>query len=275
MAIYAIGDVQGCYEPLQQLLEKIKFDPAEDQLWFTGDLVNRGPRSLDVLRFVKSLGDTAITVLGNHDLHLLVVSEEITHQRKLDTLDEILEAPDRDELLRWLRYLPLMHFDERLNICLVHAGIPAHWSIEDAQHFAKEAEEALRADNYRDFFSHMYGNQPSLWSDELSDWERLRYITNAFTRMRYCDAEGNLDMQYKVAPGKQPEGLLPWYEVPDRKNQGTDIVFGHWSTHGDKPIPGIHAIDTGCLWGGQLTALRLDGERYLTQVSCKNGISFS
>ncbi|MDH5301750.1 MAG: symmetrical bis(5'-nucleosyl)-tetraphosphatase [Gammaproteobacteria bacterium] len=268
MAIYAIGDVQGCFASLQQLLEKIRFDPTADQLWFTGDLVNRGPQSLEVLRLVKSFGDSAITVLGNHDLHLLAVSEGFSTLKPLDTLDDILRAADRDELLYWLRHRPLLHHSVEHNKTLVHAGLPPIWDLTTAQQCASEVEQALRGEQYHDFLRHMYGNEPSLWQTDLTGLERLRYITNALTRMRYCDADGRLELKSKMAPGKQPAGLIPWYEVTQRRNQNLNIVFGHWSTHGEHFIPGIYALDTGCLWGGSLTALRVDGETYRTQVNC-------
>jgi len=268
MAIYAVGDVQGCLQPLQQLMEKLRFDPSSDQLWFTGDLVNRGPESLGVLRLVKSLGASAITVLGNHDLHLLAVAEGFSELKPLDTLDEILAAPDRDELMHWLRHRPLLHHNSEHNKTLVHAGLPPEWNLETAQRCASEVEVFLRSENYRDFFAHMYGNEPANWSEELTGYDRLRYITNALTRMRYCNANGALDMKSKMAPGKQPEGLQPWYAMPNRQNESLNILFGHWSTHGEQFIPGIYSLDTGCLWGGCLTALRVDGETYRTQVNC-------
>lgn len=274
MAIYAIGDIQGRFDALQALLEKIRFDPTKDQVWFTGDLVNRGEESLAVLRYVKSLGDAAISVLGNHDLHMLAVVEGVTHQRKLDTLDDILNAPDRDELTQWLRFRPVMHHSAEHQMTLVHAGLPPQWDLAMAQQCAKELEDTLQSNEYKNFLHHMYGNEPDKWVDALNGIDRLRFITNAFTRMRYCyEDDGRIDMKHKMAPGKQPEGLVPWYRAPERKNADLDIIFGHWSTHGDEIIPGIHALDTGCLWGGCLTALRVDGEHYLKQVSCSEGLA--
>lgn len=257
MAIYAIGDIQGCFTQLQKLLEKLDYDPARDQLWFTGDLVNRGPHSLATLRFVKGLGEQAVTVLGNHDLHLLAVAEGYVPKHKKDTLDEILEAPDRDELLAWLRQQPLMHHDAQLGYTLIHAGMPPHWDLATAQSCAQEVQTALRGDAYHGFLAHMYGNEPRCWSDDLQGWERLRYITNCFTRLRYCDVAGNLCLDAKGPPGTQPQGCIPWFAVPGRASRETHIIFGHWSSLGPQKVAGIYPLDTGCLWGGRLTAMRL------------------
>lgn len=274
MAVYAVGDIQGCYAELMALLEKVQFDESSDQLWLTGDLVNRGPESLRVLRFVRELNErrpqTAITVLGNHDLHLLAVAAGEGRQHRSDTLDEILAAPDRDELLDWLRHQPLLHHDERLNITLVHAGLPPQWSLAEAQKYAAEVEAALRSDNHQTFFSHMYGNHPDCWGESLAGWERLRFITNCFTRLRYCDENGKLDMQAKGAPGSQPAGYLPWFETDQRKTKHERIVFGHWSTLGLYQRDNVVSLDTGCLWGGELTAMRLeDGSIHCVKCSEK------
>ena len=258
MAIFAVGDVQGCFEELQRLLKRIDFDPKEDHLWFTGDLVNRGPCSLDVLRFVKNLGSRAICVLGNHDLHLLAVAAGTADLRNGDTLNEVLAAPDREELLGWLRHLPLLHHDKTLGYTLVHAGLPPQWDLSLAQTCAQELETVLRGASYREFFLHMYGNEPQRWSPKLGGLERLRFIVNCFTRLRYCDANGNLDLNAKGSPGSQPSGFLPWYAVPGRMSAELRVLFGHWSTLGDVRERGVFALDTGCVWGGRLTALRLD-----------------
>lgn len=272
MAVYAIGDVQGCYVELMALLERIAFDAASDQLWFTGDLVNRGPESLRVLRFVRDLNErtpsAAITVLGNHDLHLLAVAAGEGRQHRSDTLDEILAAPDRDTLLDWLRHQPLLHHDAALGVSLIHAGLPPQWSLPEAQRCAAEVEKALRGENYREFFAHMYGNQPDHWSENLIAWDRLRFITNCFTRLRYCDANGRLDLKAKGAPGSQAEGYLPWFEVADRQTEAERILFGHWSTLGLHRSNNVVSLDTGCLWGGQLTAMRLDDEGSIHCVEC-------
>jgi bis(5'-nucleosyl)-tetraphosphatase (symmetrical) len=199
VAVYAIGDIQGCFHELQHLLTQLRFDPAQDRLWFAGDLVNRGPHSLETLRFVRNLGPAALTVLGNHDLHLLAVASVPSKLKAKDTLHPILDATDRDELLDWLRHQPLLHHDTDLGYTLVHAGLPPQWDLKQAQQCAHEVETQLRSANYADFFSHMYGDEPTQWSDTLTRWDRLRFITNCFTRLRYCDAEGHLALSYKGA----------------------------------------------------------------------------
>lgn len=259
MAVYAIGDIQGCYDEFCRLLDKIHFDPTNDQLWLAGDLVNRGPRSLETLRAVKAMDDCVITVLGNHDLHLLACAEDIkqTHD---SSMQAILDADDREDLLYWLRHQPLLHHDTTLGYTLVHAGLPPQWNLSLAQQCAIQLQDVLRSEHYHDFLHHMYGDQPSIWSDDLSQWQRLRFISNAFTRLRYCDASGRMDMQEKGVPGKQNDGLLPWFEVPNRQNQDLKIIFGHWSTLCLTQVttPGIYPLDTGCVWGLRLTAMRLD-----------------
>ncbi|GAB6068371.1 symmetrical bis(5'-nucleosyl)-tetraphosphatase [Methylothermus subterraneus] len=264
MAHYAIGDVQGCLQELQKLLDKIRFDPASDRLWFTGDLVNRGPHSLETLRFVKSLGNSAVTVLGNHDLHLLAVAHGQEYRHKQD-LDEVLTAPDREELLDWLRHRPLLYHNERF--CLIHAGLPPQWSIATAIRCAKEVEAVLQSDSWREFLQRMYGNEPNLWSEDLSGWPRLRFIVNCFTRLRYLDPQGRLALEPTAPPEKLPH-LIPWFRFPGRLSQGQEIIFGHWSTLGFVAENGCFGIDTGCVWGGQLTALRLDGEMDRVSVAC-------
>ncbi|GMR09130.1 MAG: bis(5'-nucleosyl)-tetraphosphatase (symmetrical) ApaH [Gammaproteobacteria bacterium] len=257
MSTYAIGDVQGCYDELQQLLALIEFDSVRDRLWFTGDLVNRGPDSLEVLRFVKSLGDKAITVLGNHDLHLLAIAANRDRPRRKDTLDDVLNAPDRDELLNWLRQQPLMHVDNSLGFVLIHAGLPPQWDLARAQACAHEVEMVLRGENYQAYFQQMYGNQPDSWRDDLGGMDRLRFITNCFTRLRYCDQNGRYAMEEKGSPGSQAEPWQPWFRIQDRASKGANIIFGHWSTLNEVNDEGIFALDSGCLWGGQLTALQL------------------
>ena len=267
MAIYAIGDIQGCFASLWKLLQLIEFDASQDRLWFTGDLVNRGPQSLETLRYVKGLGDAAVTVLGNHDLHLLAVAFNHMMPRKKDTLDAILTAPDRDELLDWLRHRPLLHYAE--HYCLVHAGLPPQWDLDQARHCASEVETLLRGTKAGRFFAHMYGDTPNKWSNKLKEWERIRFITNGLTRMRYCRIDGTLDLRYKGAPGTQPKQLIPWFDVPNRQSASLNIVFGHWSTLGFRAKNGVFALDTGCLWGGQLTALRLDNKKlHRTSLGC-------
>ncbi|HWU67964.1 MAG TPA: symmetrical bis(5'-nucleosyl)-tetraphosphatase [Stenotrophobium sp.] len=259
MTTYAIGDIQGCDDALQALLRKLDFQPGRDRLLLTGDLVNRGPDSLKVLRRVKSLGASAITVLGNHDLHLLAVAHG-SAQRAGDTLQEVLDAPDRDELLDWLRQQPLAHHDAATGVLLVHAGLPPQWTTEQALQLAAEASTQIGGSQAEDFFERMYGNQPDIWDERLHGIERLRFIVNCFTRLRYCDAQGRMHMKPKGAPGTQPRGLMPWFEVPGRKSADTEIIFGHWSTLGQVhwPQAQAHGLDTGCVWGGCLTALNLD-----------------
>lgn len=258
MATYAIGDVQGCYEELMALLDEIGFDEKRDRLWFTGDLVNRGPDSLKVLRFVKGLGDTAVTVLGNHDLHLLARAAGKAKAQDKDTLKKILGADDRDELLAWLRWRPLLHHDPQLGFTLIHAGLPPQWDFSLAQLCAAEVEAILRSDEYVDFLAHMYGNEPDYWDDSHEGWDRLRFITNCFTRLRFCDKQGHLNLKAKGQPGTQNKPYRPWFSIKKRRSQDMRIVFGHWSTLGFYRDHGVIGIDTGCLWGGLLTAVCLD-----------------
>lgn len=265
MADYAIGDVQGCYEPLQRLLERIDFDEKSDRLWFAGDLVNRGPDSLAVLRFIYSLPLLPQISLGNHDLHLLgSLFGERPWQGPDDTLREVINAPDGEELGHWLRKQPLLCYSSQLNVVMCHAGIAPLWDLTQAIDLAHELEEILAGSHYRAYLTQMYGNKPDLWSNELVGIDRLRMITNYFTRMRFCNNLGQLDLSYKGGIAKAPSTLYPWYEVPHRKEIEADIVFGHWAAlEGICPKPRIHAIDTGCLWGGRLTALRLqDKQRF-------------
>lgn len=269
MAIYAVGDIQGCYAELQHLLEQIRFDPAQDQLWLVGDLVNRGPESLQVLRFVKSLGDSAITVLGNHDLHLLAVAEGTAELHRSDTLDEVLAAPDRDELLTWLRHQRLMYAEG--DYVLVHAGLLPQWSVKQAGKLAHEVEKALRGDDYATFLSRMYGNTPHSWDDDLDGYKRLRVIVNAFTRLRVCTPQGEMEFRFKGEVEHIPEGYVPWFDLPERKSRKSTVIFGHWSALGLKVTPHVIALDTGCLWGGPMTAIRLE-DRQLFQVGCKNPV---
>ena len=259
MAVYAIGDVQGCLAPLRQLLERVDFDSARDTLWFTGDLVNRGPDSLGVLRLVRDLGERAVTVLGNHDLHLLALAAGIDKKKQRDTLDDVLAAPDRDELLDWLRGRPLLHHDTTLGYTLVHAGLLPPWGLTEAQQLAREVEAALHMEP-KGFFRHMYGNQPDRWDNGLRGPERLRVVVNAFTRLRYCTPEGCMDLEQKGAPGSQPPGLLPWFEAPHRRSRDLRVVFGHWSTLGRYQGNGVMSLDSGCVWGRALTAVRLDSD---------------
>ncbi len=261
MAVYAIGDIQGCLDELQQLLEKIRFDPAQDYLWFVGDLVNRGPKSLQTLKFIRSLRGHAITVLGNHDLHLLALAEgDGRYTAKDDTLAPILQSKERDELLYWLRHRPLLHHDATLGYTLIHAGLPPQWTIEQAQRYAHELESTLQGPDYRSFLAVMYGNKPKKWKDSLSGTDRLRFITNCFTRLRFCNTEGKLNMKHKGEIGSQPEELHPWFRIHNRASRHDRILFGHWSTLQTRCESNVYALDTGCLWGGELSALQIDVE---------------
>ena len=268
MATYAIGDVQGCFDELRRLLDRLRFDPAGDRLWFTGDLVNRGPRSLEVLRYVRGLGDRAVTVLGNHDLHLVAVALA-GRKRRRDTIDDVLAAPDRDELLAWLRTRPLMHWEENFGL-LVHAGLLPQWDLAQALALAREAEAIFSGAGGDEFLRNdMYGNEPAHWSDSLRGWDRLRVIVNTCTRLRYCTSDGGISMDYKGKPGGQPVGEQPWFAMPERKTQGTRIYFGHWSMLGkvEWPAHQVFGLDTGCVWGGALTAMRLEDGRLFSVKS--------
>lgn len=267
MATYAVGDIQGCCAELHQLLELIRFDPVADKLWLVGDLVNRGPDSLGVLRLVKSLGDTAITVLGNHDLHLLAVAGGVAELHRDDTLNEILDAPDKDELLAWLRSRSLLHAEG--GFVLVHAGLLPNWNVAQAQQLAHEVEAALRGNRHHDYLAHMYGNHPDHWRDDLSGYSRLRVITNAFTRMRICTQQGEMEFKFKGNVEDVPAGYMPWFEVPGRASADATVVCGHWSALGLKVTPHVIALDTGCLWGGALSAIRLE-DHEVFQVQCVN-----
>jgi len=266
MATYAVGDLQGCLEPLQCLLKQVAFDPARDRLWLVGDLVNRGPQSLETLRFLYGMRESLVCVLGNHDLHLLAAGHNIERLKKSDTLREILEAPDRAELLEWLRQQKLMHYDEQRDIALVHAGIPPQWSLRKALKCAAEVEAALRDDNlFAPYLDGMYGNEPTKWNSDLTGVDRLRVITNYFTRMRFCTSEGKLDLKGKEGADTAPPGYAPWFKYQDRKTKGLKIIFGHWAAlEGRCDEPGIFALDTGCVWGGFMTLMNVDtGERML------------
>jgi bis(5'-nucleosyl)-tetraphosphatase (symmetrical) len=258
MALYAIGDVQGCDAELGTLLGELKFSEDRDSLWFVGDLVNRGPDSLKVLRRIRALGDAATVILGNHDLHLLAVAFGGARLRSDDTLDAVLAAPDRAGLLDWLSSRPLFHEDAKLRVCMVHAGLVPQWDLPLAKDCAREFEKALRRDPEK-LLTHLYGDQPDRWNDAHAGEDRLRFIVNCFTRLRYLDSEGRLALRAKGSPLKaHSKGLIPWFEAPAARWRGSHIVFGHWSTLGFFKNADVTGIDTGCVWGGSLTALRLD-----------------
>jgi bis(5'-nucleosyl)-tetraphosphatase (symmetrical) len=270
MARYAIGDIQGCCDELKALLARAGFSADRDELWFVGDLVNRGPKSLETLRFVRALGANATVVLGNHDLHLLALA--FGSKRKLkdgDTLAAVLEAPDRDQLLEWLLGRPLAVFDEPRGEFLVHAGLVPEWTPRAAAKLAREVEAVLREDA-RTLFDSMYGNKPDQWNEALRGMDRLRFVINAFTRMRFCRRDGTVDLKAKGAPGEQHDDLLPWFDVPGRRSADVRVICGHWSTLGLKRRRDLLALDTGCVWGGALTAVNLDAEAEAIQLPCKS-----
>lgn len=262
MATYAIGDLQGCADELQALLAQVAFRAGPDRLWFVGDLVNRGPKSLEALRFVRSLGESAVVVLGNHDFHLLCLAEGFANKRPDDTLDEVLAAPDAAQLLDWLRRRPLMHVEA--GYAMVHAGLLPQWNLEQAQALAHEVEAALRGTRHIEFLEHLYGAEPRAWRDELTGWDRLRVIVNAMARLRFCSATGEMDL---AAKGRNaPPGYRPWFDL--RPADEPPLICGHWSALGLKLGERLLALDSGCVWGGRLSALRLE-DRRLFQVPCR------
>lgn len=265
MATYAIGDVQGCYDQLMRLLERADYDEQRDTLWFVGDLVNRGPQSLATVRFVKSLGPRQVTVLGNHDLALLVVAAGIKKPHRGDTFGDILAAPDRDELLAWLRHQKLMHADGAW--AMVHAGLLPQWSIAQAHACAREVEAALKGPDHGEFLKRVYGNEPLRWRDDLAGYDRLRIIVNAMTRMRLATADGTLEFSHKLGLANAPAGYHPWYDVPGRASRDTTVIFGHWAALGLLLREDVACLDSGCVWGRSLSALRLE-DRWLIQCGC-------
>ncbi|OUR84220.1 bis(5'-nucleosyl)-tetraphosphatase (symmetrical) [Cycloclasticus sp. 46_120_T64] len=269
MAHYAIGDVQGCYDPLRRLLDKLNFDPSQDQLWFAGDMINRGPQSLEVLRFIKALGDSARCVLGNHECHFLAVAYGHKKPHKADTFKQIIEAEDADSLIQWLRFQPFFYQDRKLGYSMLHAGVPAQWSLTDTQAYAKELEAVIQGDQLQSFLAVMYGNQPDLWNDELGGDDRLRFIINSFTRMRFCDKEGRSDLSFSGAVGEQEEHLMPWFKVPKRRTANDKILFGHWSTLGLHQENNTICLDSGCLWGGELSAIKLGTNEEFIKQDCR------
>lgn len=269
MSTYAIGDIQGCYQTLLKLLEHIQFNPDKDTLWFTGDLVNRGPHSLETLRFVKSLGKSQRIVLGNHDLHLLALAHHAHTGWPDDTLTPILEASDRDELLAWLCAQPLLHHDDELGFTMVHASLAWNWDLNTAKQLAREVETVLQSEQRDQFFKNMYGNEPEQWDDSLTGFERLRCITNFFTRARFCYSDGRLELKNK-GKVESANTLAPWFTLPQRKNKNLKIIFGHWAAlAGITNTPNVFALDTGCIWGFSLTAMRLEDGKVFSVESVK------
>jgi bis(5'-nucleosyl)-tetraphosphatase (symmetrical) len=265
MTTYAIGDIQGCFHSFQALLKKIHFDPSQDKLWFVGDLVNRGPGSLPMLRWMFDHQDALVTVLGNHDLHTLVVAEGFVSAHRSDTIGPLLDAPDAPQLLSWLRHQPLVHAEH--DYLLVHAGLLPEWTAKDALTLSKEVEAALQGEHYREFLKHMYGNQPAGWHQDLTGWDRLRVITNAMTRMRICSHHHEMEFKFKGEVANIPAGYLPWFQLAHRASANTRIIFGHWSALGLYQGDNVYALDTGCLWGGSLSAMRLE-DQAIFQVDC-------
>jgi bis(5'-nucleosyl)-tetraphosphatase (symmetrical) len=273
MALYLIGDVQGCAAPLELLLDKIDFSPSRDNMVLLGDLVNRGPDSLAVLRRVRALGASAQSLLGNHDLHLLGVAHGDRKAGRKDTLASLLAASDRSELLDWLRqqHMALHRRIGNDDLLMVHAGVVPQWSVADTMARAAELESVLRGPNYGDFLQVMYGNEPARWDDALTGDARLRVIVNALTRMRFCSADGSMEFETKDGAAEAPSGYMPWFDVPARNTRNATIAFGHWSTLGWLSRPDLISTDTGCVWGGKLSAIRIGaslGERELIQVAC-------
>ena len=269
MAHYAIGDLQGCHAEFVALLDRLNFDPAHDRLWLTGDLVNRGPESLQCLRAARALGPAATTVLGNHDLHLLAMAwAPATVKKREPELEAVLDAPDAAELLDWLARRPLLQRDHQLGWTLIHAGLAPEWTLDEAEACANEVSRALQVDAGA-LLGAMYGDRPDRWSRSLAGADRLRFTINCLTRLRFVDADGRLLLTLKGAPADAPRGAIPWFRHPARRTQGGRFVFGHWSSLGYLAEPGLRAIDTGCVWGGSLTAVRLDGEEPPVMFACR------
>ncbi len=273
MSTYAIGDVQGCYDDLMQLLEKLDYSVADDTLWFVGDLVNRGSQSLRTLEFIHSLGDRAVCVLGNHDLHLLAAASGARSPHKFDTFNDVLESGRRDELLHWLRQLPLIHHNAALDCVMVHAGIYPGWSLQQAKDRAGEVHSVLRGVGYTDYFATMYGDQPDRWAADLEGDDRLRFIVNSFTRMRFCSVNGRLDFRETGPVGSQPDHLNAWFASPNQLPDSLNVIFGHWAALGPIDAPGFSSLDTGCVWGNALTALNLETAERIC-VECEGELRF-
>ncbi len=274
MSTWAIGDLQGCYRELQELLDRIDYDPLRDRLWFCGDLVNRGPASLDCLRFVMRCGEGAQTVLGNHDLHLLAVAAGVRRLKRQDTMAAVLEAPEREECLRWLRQQPLLVHDADSGFYMSHAGVYPAWDMDEAFALAAEVEAMLRGSDHETLLRVMYGEETVCWSAGLDGYERLRFIIDSFCRMRFLDHNGGLCLDCNAAPGKQPAGLVPWYAFPHRRSASLRLIFGHWSTVGlgtekDFLRYAVYPLDTGCVWGRELTAMCLEDGRYCSVSSSR------
>ena len=260
MATYVIGDLQGCFYSFNNLLKKCAFNPASDKLWLVGDLVNRGPFSLEVLRWLYAHQDCVTSVLGNHDLHALAVYEGLAESHRNDTLQALIDANDSDQLFDWLRHQRLAYSE--MGYLMVHAGLLPQWDAETATVLAQEVEQVLHGENYRQFLSHMYGNQPDHWNDTLKGMERLRIITNAMTRLRVCSESGKMEFRFKGSPKDIPEGYMPWFDIKSRRSRKDMLIVGHWSALGLVKRKRFIALDSGCLWGGKLTACRLEDRKF-------------
>ena len=271
MAIYAVGDIQGYLQPLLQLLDKVNFNPANDQLWLTGDLVNRGPQSLETLRFVRNLGKAAKTVLGNHDLHLLAIAAGVRSEKRKDTLQTIFTAPDYEELIHWLRFQPLVHLDPSINTLMIHAGVFPLWDDKMLLHYSGELEKALQSDQYIDLLNNLNASQQTKWSNDLSHQDRISFTFNSCTRMRFCTPDLRLDLDFKgeLGPQSQAQSLVPWFQHPARQNIKQRIIFGHWSALGFHNDTNTICLDSGCIWGRKLTLIRLDKDEQIIQISCE------
>ncbi|GLR63018.1 symmetrical bis(5'-nucleosyl)-tetraphosphatase [Marinospirillum insulare] len=273
MATYAIGDIQGCYQSFKRLLKEINFKPSRDTLWLAGDLVNRGKGSLDVLRYVIDLGKASKQVLGNHDFHLLAAAEGLRKLRNSDTLEEVIKAPDAKALIDWLSQQPLLHYDKHLGYVMTHAGIPPIWKLKKAQMLAAEIEKLLSSKARKEFLENLFGNEPLCWSDDLEGEDRHRSIVNYFTRMRFCQADGSLDFTSKNDVASAPKGYAPWFSYPSKVTKDTEIIFGHWAAlEGHTGVKSIHALDTGCVWGNHLTAMRLEDRKKFKVAAVKQDL---
>lgn len=275
MSTYAIGDVHGCFHTLLALLNKINFDPIKDTLWFVGDLVNRGPSSLETINFIMALPETTICVLGNHDISLMVTHAGYRNLRPHDTFNDILTAPNCKNIISWLRKLPLIHTDHQLGFTLTHAGVYPAWSLSEANQLAKEVQDLLQGKTYNEFMMHLFGNTPESFSENLNQWEKARFIINAFTRMRYCTPTGDLDFKYRGSPSMAPTSVIPWFKYPNSAIKHDNIIFGHWaSLLGKSDAANVFAIDTGCVWGNALTAFCLETKTRIS-IPCQDHISLS
>jgi bis(5'-nucleosyl)-tetraphosphatase (symmetrical) len=267
MATYAIGDIQGCFSALEKLIQQLQFDPSNDRLWFVGDLVNRGPDSASVLRYIKNLGESVVTVLGNHDLHLLAVAAGCVPMREKDTVQDVLTAPDRDDLLEWVRHQPVLYREG--DFLMIHAGLLPEWSAGDAANCAHEVHTMLQSADYRTFLAALYDDKRARrWSSGMTGMDRSVVIAKILTRLRICTVDGRMDLSFKRPPEQVPSGYLPWFQVPSRRNTDATIIFGHWAALGLHMQNNVIGLDSGCVWGRQLTAVRLD-DRQVFQVKCE------